>query len=271
MTLKGDADRGTVMLTVGRTITCWTCGSEVHKGRIEEIVDQLRALRQEKSAQRNQLEAEIADLTEDLESLEAAHEQRQHLESRREEVTQKIETRESTVERLEQRRDELAERVADLESDIEARQGPQQDELLELQAEVSQLEVERDRTAERVEEVEAQLRDIDDELAASDDLEREREEISEQLQELRTRVDRIWIEPTQQEVTDGRERVSEEALEVHVVRETARECLRGQSRPPQRERTGTRGTGRCARGLSRSRRPRDCPVHAAGLPGNGRR
>ncbi len=231
-----------------RTITCWTCGSEVHKGRIEEMVDQLRALRQEKSTQQNQLEAEIADLTEDLESLEAAHEQRQHLESRREEVTERIETRESTVERLERRRDELAERVADLESDIEARQESRQDELLELQAEVSQLEVERDRTAERLEEVEAQLRDIGDELAASDDLEREREEISEQLQELRTRVDRIeaaaveafnthmdaiidqleydnldriWIEPTQQEVTDGRERVSEEALEVHVVRETA--------------------------------------------------
>ncbi len=231
-----------------RTMTCWTCGSEVRQERLGEMVETLRDVRADKSAQRTRLDSEIADLSEECDALETALEQRSHLESRLEDVTEKIQQRESTIERLRERRDTLTDRVDDLESEIETLQGEQQDDLLALQAEVSQLEFERDRADERLEEIDSEIREARADLETRDRLEQRREEISAELQELRTRidrletqaveafndhmdaildrlgydnVDRVWIEPTEQEVVDGRQTVTEEVFDLHVVRETA--------------------------------------------------
>ncbi|MEF8782565.1 MAG: archaea-specific SMC-related protein [Haloarculaceae archaeon] len=231
-----------------RTITCWTCGSEVRQDSIGEMVDRLKEIRREQSEKRHRIEAEIADLTDELEALESAREQRSHLQSRLADVREEIETRESTVGRLRDRRDALSSRVADLEADLESRQQSQQDTLLSLQAAVTQLEVERDRTAERLEDAESDLAEVESELERREALESRRAEITAELTDLRTRidrleseavdafnthmeailerlgydnVDRIWIERTQREVAEGRQEVTETIFELHVVRQSA--------------------------------------------------
>jgi DNA repair exonuclease SbcCD ATPase subunit len=231
-----------------RTITCWTCGTEVRQDSIGEMIDRLKEIRREQSEKRHRIEAEIADLTDELEALESAREQRSHLQSRLADVREEIETRESTVGRLRDRRDALSSRVADLEADLESRQQSQQDTLLSLQAAVTQLEVERDRTAERLEDVESELAEMESELERREALESRRAEITAELTDLRTRIDRleseavdafnthmeailerlgydnidrIWIERTQREVAEGRQEVTESIFELHVVRQSA--------------------------------------------------
>lgn len=231
-----------------RTVTCWTCGTEVREDSIAEMVDRLQEIRREQSERRNRIEAEIADLTDELESLESAREQRSHLESRLADIEEDIETRESTAARLSDRRDALSSRIADLEADLESRQQSQQDTLLSLQAAVTQLEVERDRTADRLEDVESELADVESELERREELESRRAEITAELTDLRTRIDRleseavdafnthmeairerlgydnverIWIEQTQREVAGGRQDITETVFELHIVRQSA--------------------------------------------------
>lgn len=231
-----------------RTVTCWTCGTEVQEDSIAEMVDRLQEIRREQSEMRHRIEEEIADLTDELEALESAREQRSHLESRLTDVREDIETRESTVGRLRDRRDALSSQVVDLEADLESRQQSQQDTLLSLQAAVTQLGVERDRTADRLGDVESELADVESELERREDLESRRAEITAELTDLRTRidsleseavdafnthmeairerlgynnVDRIWIERTQREVAESRQDVTETIFQLHVVRGSA--------------------------------------------------
>ncbi|MFC7134823.1 MULTISPECIES: archaea-specific SMC-related protein [Salinibaculum] len=227
-------------------VTCWTCGSEVERGRIEETVERLQKIRQDKSREKNQIAAELDDLSCELEDHKTRREESAELADRLETLAEKIDQREETIDELETRRESLRERVDTLEASVERLQNDQQDELLALQQEVSELTFNRDQAVDDLESLEAEIEEIEAELATREELQARRETLSEELNELRTRIDRIereaieefnthmeaiidrlgydnigriWLERTEEEVKKGRGTATEKRFELHVVRE----------------------------------------------------
>jgi chromosome segregation ATPase len=228
------------------TTTCWTCGSEVERSRIDGMLDRLQSLRSEKVQEKNRIEHDLKDLRAELDDLEARRDEHETLQSQLSSLAEKIEQTEANIEEFEARKRSLTERVGDLEETVESLRATQQDELLTLQEEVSELEFERDEAESELERIESDIEDIESELARRDELRDRRETLSDELEELRTKVDRIeaaaveqfnthmealvdrlgydnidriWMEQTETEVKRGRRKATETQFELHVIRE----------------------------------------------------
>jgi len=231
----------------GRTVTCWTCGSEVEAQQIEETLDRLRDLRQEKFQERNELAAEIDDLESERQEYERERQRHEELERERQRIEDEIGRRERRVASLTDDRDELQKRIETLETEVEHLQDESYGEILDLHKEANQLEFELDRLEDELADVDARIEEIDDRLDDRDDLEARREELRSTLEDLRTRVDRveegaaeafnthmanvldrleygnierIWLERTRTEVRDGRQKVTKSVFDLHIVRTT---------------------------------------------------
>ncbi|MFP9191463.1 archaea-specific SMC-related protein [Natrialbaceae archaeon A-CW1-1] len=240
------------LLQDDESVLCWTCGSEVSSEQIETTVDLLRSLHASKLSQQKDLEEKIRDLREERRQLASTRERRQSIESRLDEISTEIVTREERLEELESRQKELESEIAETEADVDALEekvasasSDEESKLVELNKRANDLEFalgrlerERESTVERIEEIESTL---DQEST----LENRHEELREELERLRTRIERIernavdsfnehmatvldvldysnieriWLERVERTVREGRRKVDRAEFDLHVVR-----------------------------------------------------
>lgn len=235
-------------LVDSETVVCWTCSNEVDTGEIEDTLSQLRDLRQDHMDERGRLEAEINELKDERASYEEKQRQRDQLERQVERAQTELADRRETVEDLEMERAHLRDRVENLETRAEKLRDETRTELLDLHKEANQVESELGRLRNDLEDVEDEITEIDERLDERDELEERREGIDTELQDLRTRIDRIeteaveqfneqmatvleileyenldriWIERKKQETREGRRKVERSGFHLHVIRSTA--------------------------------------------------
>ena len=229
------------------TVTCWTCGSEVSRDQIETTVDRLRELSQGKLSEITDIEDELEDISSEIEDLKEKQRRREQLERRRSDLEAELERGESSVERLTERRETLQAEIEELESEIEDLENDSYQEILDIHKEANQLEYELGRLEGELDDVESEIADIEERLDAESDLRSHREEITAEIEELRTRIDRIerqaieefndhmdsvlerleysnleriWLERVEREVREGRRTVTKSVFELHIVRQT---------------------------------------------------
>jgi len=231
------------------SVTCWTCGSSVASGEITAMLDDLRDIRQEKLEDITDIESELDELKTRQQRIERRRQKRAEIDASLEEVETKLTRQRRLVDDLTDRRSGLTSEVETLETEVDGLRSEDFDELLDLHKEANQLEFE-------IEQLESERASVTEELDAKeatirreDDLREQRDELLDQLSDLRTRIDqieeesveqfndhmdaileilgydnleRIWIERLQRTVQDGRETVEQTAFELHVVRSTDR-------------------------------------------------
>ena len=180
------------------TVTCWTCGSTVEQSRIEMTLDELKALRGEKVTDRTDTERRIADVQDELDRLTSRREECESLDSKLREFETRIEEIERAVEVFEDRADQLRDRIGTLEATVDSLRGATQDEFLTLRQQVSELTVETERAEETLEDKRTEIASLEADVAERERLERRRETISDDLRELRTRIERIESEAVEQ-------------------------------------------------------------------------
>ncbi|GAA0239396.1 archaea-specific SMC-related protein [Haladaptatus pallidirubidus] len=229
------------------TVVCWTCGTEVEKQKIESTLDQLRSLRQEKLDERSELNAEMRELEEEKSELKAKQQERQRIEQRLQQLETELDDRTAKLDDLRDERAAITDDIDTLEQDVEELEQEDYSEVLDLHREANQLEFELERLETDLDDVEAEISDIEDQLAEQEQLENKRAEIQDELADLRTRIDqieanaveqfnehmasmlelldyanldRIWIERTEQEVREGRRKVTKSMFNLHVIRTT---------------------------------------------------
>ena len=244
----GDTTDPTDALTAGEKTTCWTCGSTVATEQIEATVDQLRDLRSEKLAERNDVESEITELTERRSELRTERRNVERTEHRLAEVESEIEATTERIADLENRIGTKGDEIADLEAEAETIDVRDHDEVLELHQRSNELELRAERLEDDLETLDAEIADREEAIGGREALEAEREELAERLADLRTRVeriekdavtafndhmetvldileydnlDRVWIERRQAEVREGRRKVTRTRFELHIVRSAA--------------------------------------------------
>lgn len=229
------------------TEVCWTCGSTVQKQTIEQTVTQLRELRKEKLADRKSLDTEIEKLQDEKQSIEQVQREHEQSEQRRQELASELEEREARVGEYRETKSELTEEIETLEQEVEDLEQEEQSEVLDLHKEANQLEFEIERLESELEDVEDEISSIESQIDNQEEFEAQREEIQEELRELRTRIDqieanaveqfnahmetvldlleyanldRIWIERSEQDVREGRRKVTKSVFTLHVIRST---------------------------------------------------
>jgi len=188
------------------------------------------------------------DLKTEKATYEEQQRQRTQLEDRRNQVRAELQTRRETVNDLENERDRLEAEMDELETEVEQPEDDTQSDLLNLHREANETEFELGQLQENLDQVSSEIDRIDSELEKRDDLKARREEISDEIADLRTRIDqveseavdqfndhmetvleilgyenleRIWIERRQEMVSEGRRTVEQSVFELHVVRSTA--------------------------------------------------
>jgi chromosome segregation ATPase len=228
-------------------VVCWTCGSEVEREQIETTIEQLRSVRSETLSEKQEVSSQLEELKADKHSLDQQQRRREELERRLSQIEDEIEQSQDRVEDLQKRRETLEERVQSLESEIESLESDQFDEVLELHREANELEYELGRLENDLQSVNDEIGAIEERLEEQSELEEEREAVTENLTELRTRVerleedavaefnehmdevlglldydnlDRIWLERVQREVREGRRKNIKTFFDLHVVRTT---------------------------------------------------
>jgi len=228
-------------------VVCWTCGSTVPREQIEATLEELQDLRQEKLETKRELADELDDLKAEKERLDGQRTQRTEYERQLSEIEDELARREDRIEALQERRTEIESDVKELQAAVEDRESEQFGEILELHQEANELEYELGRLETDLEDVESDIGAIESRIDEQSELEAERERITDELTDLRTRVerleedaveafndhmeevlgaldydnlDRIWIERVTREVREGRRKAIKTFFELHVVRST---------------------------------------------------
>ncbi len=229
------------------TVTCWTCGSEVPHDQVETTVSRLQELSQTKLGEVTDIDDELDELTAETDSLREKQRRREQLRRRRSDLEDELDRGEATIDRLTDRRETLQEGIETLESEIEDLEDESYQEVLDIHKEANQIEYELGRLEGELEDVESELADIEDRLDAESKLRAHRAELTEEIEDLRTRIDRIerqaieefnehmdsvleilgysnleriWLERLEREVREGRRTVTKTVFELHIVRQT---------------------------------------------------
>ncbi|WP_302082375.1 archaea-specific SMC-related protein [Salinibaculum rarum] len=248
--LRGDDTDGSLtdqLVDDSESIVCWTCGTEVDQEKIEETIERLQDLRTEKYNQQSDIDSELAELKDKRSAIESARQERREVERRLNEVEREIEERTEKVDTLETKREELVEQIDDLEAAVEALEEQDRSEVLEAHREVNELELQLDRLEDERESVASEIEEIEEQLEETETLEQRKEDITDQLADLRTRIDRIeeqaveafndhmetvldilnyanidriWVERAESEVREGRRKVTKTEFRLHIVRTT---------------------------------------------------
>jgi chromosome segregation ATPase len=240
---SGTGDLTAALDPSGRTIECWTCGSEVERAQVSDRLDSLRERLEHTRAERDEIEGELGELREAAAEIESEKRRREQLEADRRDVEAELDLR---AERIEAARTELAALRADLEeleSAVEADAGAEGDlatayeRLSDLEYERGRLVEERSTVASEIEEierlVEAERPRVEERIdALSDELEDLRSRVAEietavietfdeHMNELLDRlayrnVERVWLE---RRVGEREDPLGESEFVLHVVRE----------------------------------------------------
>ncbi len=244
------------MIEDDETVRCWTCGSEVQRSEIEGTIDRLRSLQETKLSERDDLEEQIKSLRTERREIDQTRKRRERVENRLTDVENEIERRENRLDDLTERQEELESEIETLEAeaaeleaeaDDETEDESDEDGLLDLNRRANELEFSLGRLERELETTTEEIDEIESALGEEERLTSRREEIRDELEELRTRIDRIeqqavesfnehmdavlevleydnidriWIERVAETVRQGRQKSEQTKFDLHIVRST---------------------------------------------------
>jgi DNA repair ATPase RecN len=227
-----------------RTVECWTCGTRVERGTVDDRFEELRAIIDEKRRERNELRTEIDDLRSELREIRSTARERGSLEAEVEDIDDELEERRTRIADLQERKADLEERIEELEAAAADSDDLRDSDLLDRYQRLSELEYKRGQLEEAVETFEAELESAREAAGRAERLETELEERRVELADARSRVAdleraavetfndhvetvleqldydnvaRVWIE---RKTDDGDADLPQSSFDLHVVRET---------------------------------------------------
>ncbi|WP_135663332.1 archaea-specific SMC-related protein [Halorhabdus rudnickae] len=171
-------------------LICWTCGSQVSRGDVDERLDALGEVIDEKRTERAEIESHVADLEDRRAEIEEELAERERVDRERRTVDQHLSEKRDRLSTLRARESELAERIVDLESEVAETQQLRDDDLLEMYEQVSDHQYERGQLEQRLGDVREEIDEIES-LPGVEDLTAEREGLREQIAQERARIDQL--------------------------------------------------------------------------------
>ena len=229
------------------TVTCWTCGSSVATDQIETTIEQLQSVYEDRLNERSEINDDLEEKRATLNKIEENRSEYHRANRRLESIDEEIERRRDRVEDLTDDRETFTEEITGLEAEIDDLETDDSEDILEQHREVNQLEFEIERKESERDDVEDKITSIEERLDNREGLQDRREKTTEELADLRTRIDqiedsaveefnehmeslleileysnleRIWIDQTTRDVREGRRKVTKSSFDLKIVRST---------------------------------------------------
>lgn len=174
--------------------TCWTCGSEVSKSEIEDMLDRLRELSHTQRRQRSELAEELDELKTQRDQLKTEREKRERMTERVDSLRADIERREESIAELEAEKEELERHIEELEAEAQTYEDVSESRVLEVHRTINKKEIAIENAEANLAEVAGEIERLEAKAEEIDDLEEKREQINERLTDLRTRIERLESE-----------------------------------------------------------------------------
>jgi len=225
------------------TIECWTCGSQVKRAAINEQLQNLHSLIDDKRDARHELQERIEHLRSERQELNTVAERRVEIDDRLAEIERECTRRDDQIADLTATAEEVETEIQRLEREVEETEDLRESDLLDQYQRLSELEYERGQIESTLSSVQDEIEQIEDHVDEREHLEAQREQVADELSSLRTRIEtleqtavekfnshmsdvlslleyenleRVWIERK-----PGTDSTSEGTFELHVVRETS--------------------------------------------------
>jgi DNA repair ATPase RecN len=174
-----------------QSIECWTCGSQVKRHAIMDQLDAIEQLADKKRAERRQVRTQLDELESQRNKIEQGIDRHQELTDREREIREGLEQRTEIITELVDKAESLREKLTEKQSELEAAQTEDSNEELNLYEEVSELEYERGQREQALQEVNEDISEIEYQLGKYEDLEARRNDLTDELKALRSRIERI--------------------------------------------------------------------------------
>lgn len=162
------------------SLTCWVCGGEADRAtveaRLETIADRLADRRQSADEYRTTVE----EIEEERRSIRKQRREKRDLEAEIDELEATLADREESLEAVTDRLEILTDRIGELETKLEATD----DRLTDIESDIKFTEAELEDAREDLETIETQA-------DQREKLEEERSSLTNEIEELRTRKDRL--------------------------------------------------------------------------------
>ena len=182
-------------------VECWTCGTEVERDRITERIDTLRGLVHDQREEVAALDQRLEDLRAERSEHESKRQEYDELQSRRDELADRIEVHEEQLTTLQTEREELQEDIAEREaaiadieaelSNLEADGADEPSAFVETHQRLTELERKRGRLESKLEETTDEIEEIESLREDRERKERELRTLSDELEQLRGQIDRL--------------------------------------------------------------------------------
>ncbi|SNR57810.1 archaea-specific SMC-related protein [Halorubrum vacuolatum] len=228
-------------------VNCWTCRTDVAKEKINETIDEMQSVVQDRVNKVYEIEGSLSDLREKQNTLKQQQQRRNDIEQKLENISEEIEDRENKIDELRENREQLSQDVETTEEKVEKLESEEFSEILDLHKEANQLEFELGQLESELDNVVERISDIEERLDEETELRNQLDEIREELEEQRTRIERIeqeavgefndhmedvlsllayenleriWLERIRKTAREGRQTVEKTVFDLHVVRRT---------------------------------------------------
>jgi predicted nucleic acid-binding Zn-ribbon protein len=174
-----------------QSIECWTCGSQVERQAITSQLEAIERLTDEKRDERREVRSKLGELRSRRDKIEQEIAQHQELTDRETEIQRGLEERADAISELVDEAESLREKLAEKQSELEAARTEDTDTELDLYEEVSDLEYERGQLEQELRDVDDDISEIEYQLGKYDELQARREDLTEELESLRSRIETI--------------------------------------------------------------------------------
>lgn len=178
-------------------VVCWTCGSRVERNTIADRLDDLQEVIEEKQAERADLTDRIDTLEADLEAIDQHQRRKDELDRTIDQTKQKLDQREQRLEELKETASDLRDEIQDLEAKVAETDVLRENDLLETYEQISDLEYERGQLERELDDVEDEISEIEA-LPAPSELEAQVDEVTRELNRERTRIADLEEEAVEQ-------------------------------------------------------------------------
>jgi len=229
------------------SLVCWTCGASTARDEVEATLERLRSRHRELVTERGEITDELSTTQSRRSELDEKQRERSNARERRDRIENEIRETEETIERLEERREEFEAEVERLDEAVEERRAEEVTSVIDLHAEANELELTLSQLESELDDVEDELVSIDERIDEREALRERRDEVTEALEEARTRIERlerqaveefngrmeevlsileydnlerVWIEQVTREEPEGRRTVERSVFALHIVRNT---------------------------------------------------
>jgi predicted nucleic acid-binding Zn-ribbon protein len=165
---------------LGETVECWVCGQEVNRDDIEDHLEELKNHVETLQNEAATYEDRIAELEARRDEIRDRRQQKRNLEMDLADMEERRAEREESLEGARERLDDVETEIAELEETVEE----ETETLTDIESELKYTEAELDDLREELSSLEA-------EAERREDLEKRRTNLTEKIESLRTRKDRI--------------------------------------------------------------------------------